>query len=93
MARSSEFYKGQKKRRNRVLVPAAILLALISLAVVLFYGIQKYAVITQERVSVRLPFLTGEESLLDAADDETALELETTEVSIIFEEPDYGAVE
>ena len=93
MARNSEFYKGQKKRRNRVLVPAAILLALISLAVVLFYGIQKYAVITQERVSVRLPFLTGEESLLDAADDETALELETTEVSIIFEEPDYGAVE
>lgn len=93
MARNTEFYKGRRKRRNRVLVPAAILLAIISLAVVLFYGIQKYAVITQERVSVRLPFLTGEESLLDAADDETALELETTDVSIIFETPDYSAVE
>ena len=76
-----------------MIVPAAILLAIISLAVVLFYGIQKYAVITQDRVSVRLPFLTGEESPLSAADDETALELETTNVSIIFQEPDYNTVE
>ena len=93
MARNSEFYKGRRKRRNRVLVPAAIALAIISLAVVLFYGIQKYAVITKERVSVRLPFLTGEESLLAARDDETALELETTNVSIIFQEPDYSSVQ
>ncbi len=93
MARNSEFYKGQKKRRNRVLVPAAVALAIISFAVVLFYGIQKYAVITQNRVSVRLPFLTGEESPLSASDDETALELETTDVSIIYDAPDYSSVE
>ena len=93
MARNSEFYKGRRRKRNRVLVPAAIVLAIISFAVVLFYGIQKYAVITQERVSVRLPFLTGEDSLLDAADDETALELQSTNVSIIFQEPDYSTVQ
>lgn len=93
MARNSEFYKGRRRKRNRVLVPAIAALAVVSLAVVLFYGIQKYAVITQERVSVRLPFLTGEDSLLDAADDETALELQSTNVSIIFQEPDYSGVQ
>ena len=93
MARNAEFYKGQKKRRNRVLVPAAVALAIISFIVVLFYGVQKYAVITKDRVSVRLPFLTGEESPLSAADDETALEMETTDVSIIFDAPDYSSVE
>lgn len=93
MARNSEFYKGRRKRRNRVLVPAAIVLAIISFAVVLFYGVQKYAVITKDRVSVRLPFLTGEDSPLSAADDETALELQSANVSIIFQEPDYSAVE
>ena len=92
MARNSEFYKGRRKRRNRVLVPAAITLALISFAVVLFYGIQKYAVITKDRVSVRLPFLTGEDSPLSAADDETALELQSSNVSVIFESPDYSTV-
>lgn len=93
MARNSEFYKGRRRRRNRVLVPAAVALAIISFAVVLFYGIQKYAVITKDRVSVRLPFLTGEDSPLSAADDETALELQSANVSIIFEEPDYSSVE
>ena len=92
MARSSEFYKGRRKRRNRVLVPAAVALAIISFAVVLFYGIQKYAVITKDRVSVRLPFLTGEDSPLSASDDETALELQSANVSVIFESPDYSAV-
>ena len=93
MARNSEFYKGQRRKRNKVLVPAAILLAIISLAVVLFYGIQKYAVITKERVSVRLPFLTGEDSPLDAADEDTAPAFETTDVSIVFDEPNYTAIE
>ncbi len=76
-----------------MLVPAAVALAIISFAVVLFYGIQKYAVITKDRVSVRLPFLTGEDSPLSASDDETALELQSANVSIIFQDPDYSAVE
>ncbi len=41
MARTSEYYRGKRKKRNRVLIPAAILLGILSLIVVLFYGMQK----------------------------------------------------
>ena len=65
MARTSEYYRGKRKKRNRVLIPAAILLGILSLIVVLFYGMQKYAVITKDDVRIVPPILKqeqGEES-------------------------------
>lgn len=92
MARNTEFYKGRRKKRNRILIPTAIVLGLISLAVVLFYGMQKYVVISKEEVAVVLPIM-GENGAPFGAEDNTAAELETTEVRIAFEEPDYSGVE
>ena len=89
----SEYYRGKRKKRNRILIPAAILLGLLSLAVVLFYGMQKYAVITKDSVRIRPPLLgeseTGEE--LGPVDERGALE--TTEAQIVFDEPDFSEVE
>ena len=62
MARTSEYYRGKRKKRNRVLIPAAILLGILSLIVVLFYGMQKYAVITKDDVRI-VPNLSGEGEL------------------------------
>jgi len=92
LARNTEFYKGRRKRRNTILVPTAIVLGVISLIVVLFYGMQKYAVITKEEVAVRLPFLTGEENPMGAGESETAA-LERVEASVVFDPPDYSGVE
>ena len=44
----------KKKYRNLPIVPFIVLLLLVSLVLVLFYGMQKYAVITKDGVSVEL---------------------------------------
>ena len=59
MARVQEFYKGRRKRRNYAFLPFLILLAVFSVILVLFYGMQKYAVISKDGVSVQLPILGG----------------------------------
>lgn len=93
MARNSEFYKGRRKRRNYALVPFAIVLAVAALLVVAFYGTQKYAVISDDGVSVKLP-LAGEEgdSPLDT-ERSVIREFDPVEVEITFDAPDYSRVE
>lgn len=57
--RYSEFYKGRRKRRNYAIVPLVILLLILGLFIVLFYSMQKYALISYDGISVNLPLLTG----------------------------------
>ncbi len=94
MARNAEFYKGSKKKRSHYYVIVAVAVALIALLVVLFYSMQKYAVITKDDVKVVLPFLEGESA---AAPDGTVSEerapLEHTTVSISFDQPDYSSIQ
>ena len=93
MARNSEFYKGRRKRRNYALVPFAIVLAVVTLIVVAFYGTQKYAVISDDGVTVRLPF-SGEngDSPLDT-DTGGIKDYAPVELDIVFDPPDYSRVE
>lgn len=93
MARNSEFYKGRRKKRNYALVPFAILLILVTLVVVAFYGTQKYAVISDDGVTVRLP-IDGEEDAgpLDT-DGSVVQEFAPVELDVVFDPPDYSRVE
>ena len=90
MAKNREFYKGQKKRRNYALIPFVIVLGLIMLSVVAFYGLQKYVVITKDGVDVVLP---GEEqeSPLDS-EGRPAREFEQVTTELVFDEPDYSRI-
>ena len=90
MAKNREFYRGQKKRRNYALIPFVVGLALITLAVVAFYGLQKYVVITKDGVDVVLP---GEEQepVVDEQGNEVR-EFETVETELVFDEPDYSRI-
>lgn len=93
MARNSEFYKGRRKKRNYALVPFAIVLALVALLVVAFYGTQKYAVISDDGVAVKLPINgQGEDGPLDT-DGGTAREFDPVELEIVFDPPDYSRVQ
>ncbi|MDY3860350.1 MAG: putative glycoside hydrolase [Candidatus Limivicinus sp.] len=93
MARVQEFYRGRRKRRNYAIIPFIVLLALFSLILVLFYGMQKYAVITKDGVSVELPILSdGSRTELDGQGRPVA-SFESVDVSIVFEEADYSTVE
>lgn len=68
---------------------------LITLAVVLFYSTQKYAVITDNGVKVVLPLFGGEVITSDESGDSGTMELplENTSVSVTFDAPDYSRVE
>ena len=91
MARNAEFYKGSKKKRSHFYVPVALAVALIALLVVLFYSMQKYAVITKDEVKVVLPFLAGENSpATGSAESDERAPLEHTTAKISFDQPDYS---
>ena len=92
MARNTDFYRGRRQRRNYWLIPFVILLGLITLLIVLFYGVQKYAVITDDEVKV--VFTETEEN------GETDLP-RVTEINMVFDSvvpeivvqaPDYSRV-
>lgn len=92
MAKYTEFYKGRRKRRNYIFIPAAILIGLLAFGVVMFYGVQKYAVITKDAVNVELPGMEKEETTIDAQGNEVRV-FEPVDAQIIFDEPDYSDVQ
>lgn len=91
MARQSEFYKGRKKKRSYAIVPTAIAVGVITLIVVLFYGIQKYAVITKDGVHIELPILTRGQTAVDASGKEVKV-FESVDTEIVYDEPDYSYI-
>lgn len=92
MARVQEFYKGRRKRRNYAMIPFIVLLLFISLAMVLFYGMQKYAVITDDGVSVELPILQDKNAVTVDSQGREVRNFPKVATEIVFEEPDYTSV-
>ncbi|MBO5544014.1 MAG: hypothetical protein J5949_05220 [Oscillospiraceae bacterium] len=96
MARNPEYYKGRRQRRNYWLIPFILLVALLTLLVVLFYGMQKYAKITDEGVQVVLPGMAEEAGSQTDARTQTATDgqiFDTIVPEILFESPDYSRIE
>lgn len=89
--RYSEFYKGRRKKRNYAIVPLVVLLIIAGIMIVLFYSMQKYAVITDSGISIELPLLTGSSSGTAEESGEAAV-FEQTNVSIQFDKADYADV-
>lgn len=91
MARVSEFYKGRRKKRSFAVVIAAVVLGLLVVAITMFYGIQKYAVISKDGVTIDIPMLhTGKETT-DASGN-TVPVFEPVDVAMAINEPDYSSV-
>ena len=91
MARVQEFYKGKRKRRNYAFFPFLVGLAVLSVLLVLFYGMQKYAVISKDGVAIRLPILEDGKTSVDS-EGHVVHEFEHVSVPLIFEEADYSYV-
>jgi len=91
LARVQVFYKGRRKRRNYLFIPFVILLAIISLVMVTFYGLQKYAVINKDSVSIALPILADEDAVFDSQGHEIKT-YDPVNVSVVLEEPDYSGI-
>mgnify|MGYP002679817615 FL=1 len=91
MPRIQEFYKGRRKRRNYAIVPFVIVLGIAVLTVVLFYSMQQYAVITKEGITVELPLLNEEKTVVDSEGNEVKV-FDPVDVTLQFDEPDYSSV-
>ena len=92
MARVQVFYKGRRKRRNYLFITFVILLAIISLGMVTFYGLQKYAVINKDSVSIELPILADKNAVFDSQGHQIK-SFGPVNVSVVLEEPDYSGIE
>lgn len=91
MAKNLEFYKGRRKKRNYALVPTAIALGVIMLIVVLFYGMQKYAVITKDGVTIELPILQEGTTTVDSSGNEVKV-FESVDAELVYDELDYSYI-
>ena len=92
MARAQEFYKGKRKRRNYAFVPFIVLLALFSVMLVLFYGMQKYAVISKDGVKIELPILMEGKGVTVDSEGHAIRNFEPVSVPLVFDEADYSYV-
>ena len=93
MARNKEFYKGRRKRRNYALIPFAAALGLLALLIVLFYSMQKYAVISKEGVEMVLPGSEPREGVMIDSSGEEVRVFEPVSVTLTIDPPDYTRVE
>lgn len=91
MARVQEFYKGKRKRRNYAFIPFIVLLVVFSVMLVLFYGMQKYAVISKDGVKIELPLLSDGTTTVDS-EGHTVRRFEQVSVPLSFDEADFGYV-
>ena len=92
MARVQEFYKGKRKRRNYAFLPFLALLVLFSLILVLFYGMQKYAVISKDGVKIELPILSDGSAVTVDSEGHAVRQFQPVSVPLTFDEADFGYV-
>ena len=93
MAKNTDFYRGRRQRRNYWLIPFVLLLGIITLLVVLFYGVQKYATITDDGVKVVFSDSKTEAEPLVSNSESEEMVFETVVPEIVFEAPDYSRIE
>ncbi len=91
MAKYTEFYRGRRKKRNYAVIPSIVLVFVISVVVVLFYSMQKYAVVSKDGVEVVLPFLQEEGTVIDEVGHVQKV-FDTVDAPLVFDPADYTLV-
>ena len=73
-------------------MPFLVLLALFSVMLVLFYGMQKYAVISKDGVKIELPILNEGNTVATDSEGHAIRRFEPVSVPLIFDEYDFSYV-
>lgn len=73
MPNNSEFYRGKRKKTAPALIATIIILAVIAFVVMLFYGLQKYIVVTNSSLHLEIPFLEDGSSQTVQTDDDNVV--------------------
>jgi len=86
---NSEFYRGKKKRTGPALIASIVVLSLVAFVILLFYGLQKYIVVTGDGLYLDIPLLSGTK-ITDTDEDGTVTrQFEQVDAELIVGEPDY----
>lgn len=91
-ANKSEFYRGKRKKVAPALIGSVIVLSLVAFVVLLFYGLQKYIVVTNNGLYLDLPILSDAQNTQAADEDNAMREFEQVNAELIIGEPDYTNV-
>lgn len=92
MARNSEFYPGRKEKGNIAVIVVGVVLALFAVALILFYGMQQYAVISKEDVYLKVGDLsTASDAAAELSED--VKEFSQVDCEIVYDAPDYSDIE
>lgn len=84
---SSEFYKGKRKKTGPAFIITIVVLALIAFTILLFYGLQKYIVISNDGLKLDIPLLRTEE-----VDDSGNRTFEDVDAELVIGDYDYSNV-
>ncbi len=90
---TGEFYRGKRKKVAPVVIIAAIVLVIIIFAVMVFYGLQKYIVITNDGIKLDIPFINGGTSVMSEDDDgNVIIKYDEVKAELVVGEADYSNV-
>lgn len=94
MANNSEFYRGKRKKTAPALIATIIILAVIAFVVMLFYGLQKYIVVTNSGLHLEIPFLMDDSQKTTQADDGEAVKqsFEPVNAQLEIGQADYSNI-
>lgn len=89
---NSEFYPGKRKKKGPSLIISIIVLAIIAFVVLLFYGLQKYIVITNDGLRLEIPMLMDDAPAQPDDDGNVVHSFEQVDAELEIGEPDYSNI-
>ena len=91
---NSEFYPGKKQKKRRpAFIISIVLVTLAALALLLFYGLQKYIVITNDGLHLDIPLLNDGKSHIVVNDEGEAVKVyDPVDIELVVGEADYENV-
>ena len=90
----SEFYPGKKQKKAKpALIVSIVLLSLAAIALLLFYGLQKYIVITNDGLHLDIPLLSDGTSRIEVTDEGEEVKVyDPVEIELVKGNADYTNV-
>ena len=88
---NSEFYRGKRKKTGPVLIITIVVLALIAFVALVFYGLQKYIVISNNGLRLDIPILSDGTQVKDD-DGNVQRTFKQADAEIEIGEPDYSNI-
>ena len=89
---NTEFYRGKRRKKGPSLIVTIIVLAIVAFVVLLFYGLQKYIVITNDGLHLEIPMLMEDSPAQTDDEGNVTHNFEPVSAELEIGEPDYSNI-